>query len=70
MAALTRRRYPERPDRWHVYYDDGPGGQIAVRPGVPVDGYQWAQKKIARNLQCYEQIKFEGRRQVGDDQTH
>jgi hypothetical protein len=41
MAALTRRRYPERPDRWHVYYDDVQVGKIAVRPGVPVDGDQW-----------------------------
>jgi hypothetical protein len=22
MPELTRRRYPERPDCWHVYYGD------------------------------------------------
>jgi hypothetical protein len=41
MPALTRRRYPERPDCWHIYYDDVHVGTIAVRPGVPVDVDQW-----------------------------
>jgi hypothetical protein len=38
---LTRRRYPERPDCWHVYYGDVHVGTIAIRPGVPVDVDQW-----------------------------
>jgi hypothetical protein len=37
MPALTRRRYPERPDCWHVYYGDVHVGTIATRAGVPVD---------------------------------
>ena len=41
MPALTRRRFPERPDCWHVFYDDVHIGTIAVRPGVPVDADQW-----------------------------
>jgi hypothetical protein len=41
MPALTRRRYPERPDCWHVYYGDIHIGEIALRPGVPVHVDQW-----------------------------
>ena len=41
MPALTRRRFPERPDCWHVYYDDVQVGEIAGRPGVPVHVDQW-----------------------------
>lgn len=41
MPELTRRRYPERPDCWHVYYGDVHVGTIAIRPGVPVDVDQW-----------------------------
>jgi hypothetical protein len=41
MPALTRRRYPERPDCWHVYYGDVHVGTIAIRPGVPFDVDQW-----------------------------
>jgi hypothetical protein len=41
MPALTRRRYPERPDCWHVYYGDVHVGTIAIRAGVPVDVDQW-----------------------------
>lgn len=41
MPALTRRRYPERPDCWHVYYGNIHVGEIAVRPGVPVNADQW-----------------------------
>ena len=40
-ARLTRRRYPERPDCWHVYFDDVHVGTIAIRAGVPVDVDQW-----------------------------
>jgi hypothetical protein len=29
MPALTRRRYPERQDCWHVYYGDVHVGTIA-----------------------------------------
>ncbi len=42
MPALTRRRYPERDDCWHVYYDDTCVGTIARRAGVPVDVDQWS----------------------------
>ncbi len=41
MPELTRRRYPERPDCWHVYYGDMHVGTIAIRAGVPVDVDQW-----------------------------
>ncbi len=41
MPELTRRRYPERPDCWHVYYGDVHVGTIALRPGVPIDVDQW-----------------------------
>jgi hypothetical protein len=41
MPILTRRRYPERPDCWHVCYGDICIGTIAVRAGVPVDVDQW-----------------------------
>jgi hypothetical protein len=41
MPALTRRRYPERPDCWHVYYGDVQIGTIARRAGCPVDVDQW-----------------------------
>jgi hypothetical protein len=29
MPTLTRRRYPERPDCWHIYYGDVRVGTIA-----------------------------------------
>src|ERR1700722_17944810 len=41
MPHLTRRRYPERPDCWHVYFGDVHVGTIAIRAGVPVDVDQW-----------------------------
>jgi hypothetical protein len=41
MPALTRRRYPERPDCWHVHYGDAHVGTIARRTGCPVDVEQW-----------------------------
>jgi integrase len=41
MPALTRRRSPDRPDCWKVYYGDVRVGTIAVRAGVPVDVDQW-----------------------------
>jgi hypothetical protein len=41
MPQLTRRRYPERPDCWHVYYGDVHVGTIGERAGVPVDVDQW-----------------------------
>src|SRR5271167_3556000 len=42
MPALTRRRYPERPDCWHVYYGDVHVGTIAIRSGCPIDVDQWS----------------------------
>jgi hypothetical protein len=41
MPALTRRRYPERQDCWHVFYGDVQIGTIARRVGCPVDVDQW-----------------------------
>jgi hypothetical protein len=41
MSTLTRRRYPERPDCWHVYHGDGHGGTIARRVGNPNDTDPW-----------------------------
>jgi hypothetical protein len=41
MPELTRRRYPERPDCWHVYYGDIHAGTIAARVGNPHDTDQW-----------------------------
>jgi hypothetical protein len=41
MPALTRRRYPERQNCWHVNYGDVHVGTIAIRAGVPVDVDQW-----------------------------
>jgi hypothetical protein len=41
MPTLTRRRYPERQDCWHVYYGDVQVGTIARRTGCPVDVDQW-----------------------------
>jgi hypothetical protein len=36
MPKLTRRRYPERPDCWRVYYGDVRVGTIARRAaGAP-----------------------------------
>jgi hypothetical protein len=42
MPKLTRRRSPERPDCWHVYYGDVHVGTIARRVGVPVDVDKWS----------------------------
>jgi hypothetical protein len=41
MPALTRRRYPERYDCWHVYYGDVHAGTIALRTGNPHDTDPW-----------------------------
>ena len=41
MPTLTRRRYPERPDCWHIYYDDVQAGTIARRVGNPFDTDDW-----------------------------
>jgi hypothetical protein len=41
MPELTRRRYPERPDCWHVYYGDVHVGTIAIRNGNPHDEEPW-----------------------------
>ena len=41
MPALTRRKYPERPDCWQIYYGDVCVGSIALRSGCPVDEPQW-----------------------------
>jgi hypothetical protein len=41
MPELTRRRYPERQDCWHVYYGDVRVGTIAIRTGVPHHEDPW-----------------------------
>jgi hypothetical protein len=41
MPELTRRRYLERPDCWHVYYGDVHAGTIARREGIPFDEDPW-----------------------------
>ena len=41
MPELTRRRYPERQDCWHVYYGDVRVGTIARRVGQPHDEDPW-----------------------------
>jgi hypothetical protein len=41
MPALTRRRYPERQDCWHVYYGDVHVGTIAIRVGIPFGCHPW-----------------------------
>jgi hypothetical protein len=42
LPQLTRRRYPERPDCWHVYFGDVHVGTIARRTGNPHDTDPWA----------------------------
>jgi hypothetical protein len=41
MPTLTRRRYPERPDCWHIYYGDVQAGTVARRVGNPFDTDPW-----------------------------
>jgi hypothetical protein len=41
MPTLTRRRYTERPDCWHIYYGDVHVGTIAIRVGNPIDTDPW-----------------------------
>jgi len=41
MPELTRRRYRERQDCWHVYYGDVHVGTIARRVGIPHNGQPW-----------------------------
>jgi hypothetical protein len=43
MPQLTRRRYPERQDCWHVYLGDVHVGTIVRRVGQPhdQDAWQW-----------------------------
>src|SRR5712664_2904414 len=41
MPTLTRRRYPERPDCWHIYFGDVHADTIARRVGNPFDTDPW-----------------------------
>src|SRR6478609_7892724 len=41
MPALTRRRYRERQDCWHIYFGDVHVGTIARRIGQPYDQEAW-----------------------------
>jgi hypothetical protein len=40
---LSRRRYRERDNCWHVLYGDVHVGTISIRPDVPVDVDQWGE---------------------------
>jgi hypothetical protein len=42
LPALTRRRYPECQDCWHIYCGDIHVGTISRRSGCPVDVDQWS----------------------------
>jgi hypothetical protein len=41
MPQLTRRRYFERPNCWHIYFGDVHVGTIAIRSGIPPDEDPW-----------------------------
>lgn len=41
MPALTRRRDPDRPNCWQIYYGDVRVGTIGERSGVPKHQNQW-----------------------------
>jgi hypothetical protein len=41
VPALTRRKDPDRPDRWVVYFGDISVGSIGRCAGVPVQVDQW-----------------------------
>jgi hypothetical protein len=41
MPHLTRRRYHERPDGWHIFYGDVSVGTIARRTGNPPGSNAW-----------------------------
>jgi hypothetical protein len=41
MPSLSRRRYPERADCWHIHDGDVHVGSISIRAGVPPDGDPW-----------------------------
>jgi hypothetical protein len=41
MPSLTRGRYLERQDCWHVYWGDVRAGTIAIRVGIPRDEDPW-----------------------------
>ncbi len=44
MPELTRRRYKERVDCWHIYFGDVQAGTIARRVGQPIekDAWEWS----------------------------
>jgi hypothetical protein len=41
ITVLTRRRCPDRPDCWHVYYGDVHVGVISIRTGSPHEEDLW-----------------------------
>lgn len=41
MPALTRRRDPDRPNCWHVYYGDVRVGTISRNPGIAAEQWHW-----------------------------
>jgi hypothetical protein len=41
LMQLTRRRYPERQECWHIYFGDVHAGTLAKRTGNPNDTDPW-----------------------------
>src|SRR5258706_3164497 len=72
MPALTRRRYPKRPDCWHVYYGDVHAGTIAIRVGKVAhddagnDTFDAVAVEVATNISRYMPGPGESRDDVAD----
>src|SRR5258708_7179053 len=72
MPALTRRRYPKRPDCWHVYYGDVQAGTIAIRVGKAAhddagnDAFDSVAVQVATNISRYMPGPGESRDDVAD----
>jgi hypothetical protein len=67
MPQLTRRRYPERPDCWHVYYGDVHVGTIAVRTGIPPGEDPWGLSNRTEAVSRHGAINGTGPpRNIGD----
>jgi hypothetical protein len=41
MPQFTRRRHPERPDCWHVYYGEWFKAPVLKYAGVRIDRYRF-----------------------------
>ncbi len=72
MPAPTRRRYPKRPDCWHVYYGDVHAGTIAIRVGKAThddagnDAFDAVAVEVATNISRYMPGSGESRDDVAD----